>query len=213
MNGAPPYLRTDRLEPGTTLRPRTAFFLRPSDYRVTDGDTISVLAPRGEDGKRQQIFAVRVPNVNAPEKVYKREDDAFLSEAGYAMNSGHPGSRATEAAKKCLAGRALYIEPVTDKDGLNTDRHGRLIGGLTVSGSVGRDFDCTNAFDFERHMVREGHANIMRGKELPNGVPLLIDRLARMILEDRRVNTFRVGNADRSEGAGRAPEEDDPVVF
>lgn len=213
MNGAPPYLKTDRLEPGTTLRPRTSFFLRPSDYRVTDGDTIAVLAPPGEDGRREQIFAIRVPNINAPEKVYKREDDEFLDKHGYTLNSGHPGTRATEAAKKCLAGRALYIEPVTDKDGLNTDRHGRLIGGLTVSGSPGRSFDCTNAFDFERHMVTEGHANLMRGKELPHGVPLLIDRLARMILEDRRVDAFRGGMAARSDLPARSPDIDDPVVF
>lgn len=213
MNGAPPYLRTDRLEPGTTLRPRTSFFLRPSDYRVTDGDTIAVLAPPGKNGRREQIFAIRVPNVNAPEKVYKRQDDEFLEKLGYRLNSGHPGTRATEAAKKCLAGRALYIEPVTDKDGLNTDRYGRLIGGLTVSGSPGRSFDCTNAFDFERHMVTKGHANLMKGKELPNGVPLLIDRLARMILEDRRVDAFRDGIAARRDLPVTRPDIDDTPIF
>ena len=209
MNGAPPYLRTDKLEPGTTLRPRTAFFLRPSDYKVVDGDTISILSPPGENGKREEIFSVRFPNINAPEKVYKREDDAILSQMGYKLNSGHPGTRATEEAKKALAGRALFIEPVTDRDGLNTDRHGRLIGGVTVSGSVGRDFDCANAFDIERHMVRSGNANLMRGKELPSGIPLLIDRLARMFEENRQIKLFRDGK-----GPLHAPDqEDEPVVF
>lgn len=213
MNGAPPYLRTDRLEPGTTLRPRTGFFLRPSDYRVKDGDTISVLAPADGKSRREEIFAIRVPNINAPEKIAKRYDDAFLEAAGYEINSGHPGNRSTEAAKKLLAGRALHIEPVIGKDGFNTDRHGRLVGGITVSGSVGRNFDCTKAFDFERQMVIAGHANIMKGKELPNGIPLLIDRLGRMIQDEKRLEALSKEALSSQGPASPVSDDDDPVIF
>lgn len=185
---APPYLRQADLSAKMLRRPASPFFLTSYDYRVIDGDTFAVLAPKNAEGKRVEAFRIRLNSVNAPEKPTPVPDEAILLKMGYDPYSGHPGTEATKAVKKLMQKRAIFVEPIAPRRGYNTDRYGRLLGTVTVSGAVGKFFDCHNAIPLEPWLIRTGHGHQMNGRPSPAGLSPIISRL-----EQELLNQFEYG--------------------
>lgn len=176
----PPYLPVSKLTPGMAARPSEAFFLRPRDYRVIDGDTFKVLAPpaaRGE--RREEAFRIRLYSVNTPEKPKRRGSDETLRKAGIDPHANSPGRQASLLVKALCSGRALFVEPVQGDGGRIVDRYGRLLANVSISGAPGQNFNTERAYALGPYLVRRGYAHPMRGKELPPDVPYAIWQLNR----------------------------------
>lgn len=174
----PPYLPVSRLAPGMIQRPAEPFFLRPRDYRVVDGDTFMVLAPPAEPGaRREEAFRIRLYSVDTPEKPLRRGSEESLRCAGIDPHADSPGRQASLLVKALCKGRALYIEPETNRNGQFTDRYGRLLANVCLSGSPGQDFDTEGAYTLGPALMRRGYASPMKGKEVPPDVPYAIWQL------------------------------------
>lgn len=180
---APPYLREQDLHPDMNRRPSTGFFLKAGDFRVVDGDTFAVLAPGVERGRRPIAFKIRLNSVNTPEMPTTVPQQKILIELGLDPHSGHPGSESTKAVRKICEGRAIYVEPAKGGDGKFTDRYGRLLASICVSGSPGKLFDANGAIPLENWLLSSGHGHQMEGRRAPSGVPLVISRLLKEIRE------------------------------
>lgn len=174
----PPYLPVSKLSPGMVMRPAEPFFLRPDDYQVVDGDTLRVLAPADRPGvRRDEAFRIRLYSVNTPEKPLKRSSDVALRAAGIDPHADSLGRQAELLVRQVCSGRALFIEPEPGPDGKMTDRFGRLLAHICLSGTAGRNFDTAGAFALGPFLLRRGYAHPMRGKEIPPDVPYTIWQL------------------------------------
>ena len=170
----PPYLPVSKLSEGMTARPSEPFFIQPRDYHVVDGDTIRILAPSVDGGRRKEAFRVRLYSVNTPEKPKHRGGEVALARAGINMHEDHHGAQSTKLVKSICEGRALFLEPVVGEEGKITDKYGRLLANIAISGSVGENFDTEGAYALAPFLVRRGYAHPMRDLELPPDVPNLI---------------------------------------
>lgn len=174
----PPYLPVSKLAPGMVQRPAEPFFLRPQDYRVVDGDTFMVLAPPEQPGaRREEAFRIRLFSVDTPEKPLQRGSDESLRKAGIDPHAESPGRQASILVKGLCKDRALYIEPEPNRNGHITDRYGRLLANVCLSGSPGKDFDTEKAFTLGPYLIRHGYAAPMKCKEVPPDVPYAIWQL------------------------------------
>lgn len=161
-------------------RPAEPFFLRPSDYTVVDGDTFRVLAPPDRPGGyRLEAFRIRLYSVNTPEKPLQRGSDESLRRAGVDPHADNLGRQASMFVKGLCENRALFIEPEEGSEGGITDRYGRLLANVCLSGARGPRFDTEGAFSLGPYLIRRGFAATMRGKEVPPDVPYLIWQLNR----------------------------------
>jgi endonuclease YncB( thermonuclease family) len=173
----PPYLPVSKLYEGMVARPSEPFFIQPKDYRVVDGDTIRVLAPSVDGGRRKEAFRIRLYSVNTPEKPKRRGSEAALERIGINMHEDSPGLQAKALVQSVCQGRALFIEPVKGDEDRITDKYGRLLAHIAISGSVGANFDTEGAYALAPFLVRRGFAHPLRNLDLPPDVPNLIWRL------------------------------------
>ena len=170
---AVPYLRSDILSENMKARPQQAFFVRPEDYRVIDGDTIAILAPAQMDADRSVIdeithgsqepqrpvaFRVRLRTVNAPEMPITSAGDDLLRAAGVDPHAGHVAVAAKAALAHMVRGRTLHFDP----DGVDSYR--RSLCNVTASGKKDDLFHLDGAFSVERRLVDLGLVNVMEGK-------------------------------------------------
>ncbi|MCW3784656.1 thermonuclease family protein [Defluviimonas salinarum] len=181
----PPYLRASELHPAMQRRPQVPFFLRPSDYRIVDGDTIMVLARSSAGAKREEAFRIRLYAVNSPEKPKSHATDSILRSIGIDPREGNPGHAATLYMRALCRGRALFVEPRRNPDGKSVDRYGRLLADVAVSGAPGHDFLADQALAVEPLLYRNGLGVLMQGRMLPPDVPDLVARLRDHLLAHR----------------------------
>ena len=171
----PPYLDPELLRPQMRERPVTPFFVRPRDYRVIDGDTIMLLAPKAGNGRREEAFRIRMFSINAPEKPKKNGLDLMMAGMGLDRHAASPGRAATRFLTDYLKGRVILVEPRAD-EGRRLDRYGRLLARVSASGRASAYFAPEAAVSVEHHLLRNGHAVLLEGKPPPEAVtPLLSD--------------------------------------
>ncbi|MBW3243553.1 thermonuclease family protein [Epibacterium sp. DP7N7-1] len=127
--------------------------------------------------RREEAFRIRLFSVNTPEKPLRRGSEESLRRAGVDPHADSPGRQASLLVKALCKDRALYIEPEANKNGNFTDRYGRLLANVCLSGSRGQDFDTESAYTLGPALVRRGYASPMRGKEIPPDVPYAIWQL------------------------------------
>jgi len=186
MKTSLPYLRENQIFARMPHRPRQTFIL-PSDlYVMTDGDTISVMAKkRDKDGKRE-AFRIRFSAVNAPEKPKRADSDAIFKQIGIDPNAGSPGQDAHNLMNSVTRGRAIMIIPQIDEaGGPKLDRYGRLIAEVIVSGAPGKKFDVDGAKSLEWILIDNGLGSVMPGRDLPERVPLILNRLQEEVEQER----------------------------
>lgn len=151
MTITPAYLRPASLSPDMVRRPRQAYFVRPADYRVVDGDTLRILAPAGPaDINRPEAFRIRFRSIAAPEKPKPQMTDILLEQLGIDAWSGHPGVAAKTYLRNILKGHCILVEP------MGRDRYGRTLADISVSGSPGAQFDLVGARSVEWMMKDAG---------------------------------------------------------
>lgn len=172
----PPYLDPGLLSPLMRERPVTPFFVRARDYRVIDGDTIMLLAPKSGAGRREEAFRIRMFSINAPEKPKKNGFDLMMAGMGLDRHAGSPGRAATRFLSDYLKGRVLLIEPREDA-GRRLDRYGRLLARISASGRASSYFAPEEAISVEHHLLRHGHAVLLDGKPPPDPVTPLLSTL------------------------------------
>lgn len=172
-----PYLRKEQLGPRMGARPVRPFILTPDLYYMTDGDTVSVMSGEaGADGSRE-AFRIRFSSVNAPEKPKRQASDAIFRDIGLDPHKDNPGVMAHEFMKQVTRKRALLIIPQI-KDGQPArDRYGRSIAEVILSGKPGPRFDANGATSLEWLLIDQGHGQLMSGRDMPERVPILLDRI------------------------------------
>ncbi len=176
---SPPYIRDGDLSEMMLGRPTQPFLVRPKDYFVVDGDTVSLRTKSASTGRSVEAFSVRLDGVNAPEMPKSRATDALMRGIGIEPHPGSPGQLATDRLRALARGHALLIEPVEQENGDVVDRYGRLLARISISGSPGRDFDLSGALSVSAVLHEEGHAVLMRDRDLPPRTPEIVEALLR----------------------------------
>jgi len=184
----PPHLSEDHLTEGMTERPYRPFILSPRAYRVIDGDTISVRAPR-IDGKpgRGEAFRIRFAAVNAPEKLAPQPAARSLLAVGLRHPSMDLGADARDHLRHVCKDRAILVCFPGHDDDFGLDRYRRLLADVVISGAPGEDFELRGAFSAQAEMLDRRLASFMHLEDIdpPERVPQIVRSLRAMFTEKR----------------------------
>lgn len=193
----PVYLRPNELFADMPQRPKRPFFLPPSLYRITDGDTIAVMAPDPERrrGQRKKAFAIRLATVDAYEAPKDYGHNDACRAIGLTPDRDHYGGMARLFMKRLCAGRVLYVEPIKSIDGSVTDKYDRLLANVAISGQPTRGpkskFHTKGAQSVEPLLVESGLAHVMAGKDLPPSFPLSLYYSKRQLDHEYEARKFK----------------------
>lgn len=161
-----PYMKAHKVRPGIVnpeipLIRGIPMIIKPTDFAVVDGDTITSLTAPDENGTRQMGFSVRARSFDSPEKIKNTRSERAFAMMGAPSTPGR-GDFARDFLKKRVAGRAVLIVPVIDSDTgeAKTEDHGRVLGDIYISGTPGDKFDIANAICLEDLMAKYNYATV-----------------------------------------------------
>lgn len=174
----PVTLRPELLAPAMLERPDIPFLVDPKTYSVVDGDTIRLRTLPDADGVRHEAFRVRLSGVNAPELLKKSMFDVVLNVAGPDEKRYGPGEKARDKLREICAGRMILINPIIEDDNPKTDKYGRLLGQVCVSGSKGNAFNLTGAHSVEAAMLIYGLVKPMGDALMTPLRPTILEAIA-----------------------------------
>lgn len=171
-----PYLDPEILRPKTPPRPgeipkqrapKGPCIIHSKDYQVIDGDTIWVMGPPDDTGKRPMAFSIRFRTLDAAPKVRNTKIEKFFRTMG-APSAYTSGDAATRFLKEAAAGRPiLYVpSPIDNNLNIRRDKHNRVLADVYISGTKGQDFEIANAKSVSHMMVERGYG-AMNMKEKP----------------------------------------------
>lgn len=173
--------------------PRQPFFIGPRDYFVIDGDTIMALGRLTRShqllhgDRRPEAFRIRHRAIAAAEKPQYTMGERQLMKVGIDAHENHPGMIATKTLRRMCRNRVLFIEPSG-----RTDKYGRMLADIAVSGAPGSSFELDGAIGTEYEMLRRHAAEPFSSEErLPPPVPRILERL----LEKGRIDMFMAGQS------------------
>ena len=174
----PVTLRPEDLAPGMLERPDIPFFASPGVYSIVDGDTIRLRTMPDADGVRHEAFRLRLEGINAPELLKKSMFDVVLNVAGPDEKRYGPGEKARDKLREICAGRVILIDPVIEHDNPKSDKYGRLLARVCVSGSKGKAFDLTGAYSIEAALLVHGLVKPMGDHVAPSLKPVILEAIA-----------------------------------
>lgn len=144
------------------------FIMRPRDYYVTDGDTITFLSSElDERDRRRPEFRIRLQSVNAPERSREKRDAVgqFLYALGRDPEKYAPGHKSHQEAIILTKGCCLLVIPSVTRA---KDDKGRLLADIYVSGLPGSGFTFDDAFSLDRVLLKTGFVTARPGQEIPD---------------------------------------------
>lgn len=163
---------------------RYAFFLAPSEYRVTDGDTLSV-STYNEHGATLR-FRIRLSSTNAPEMPRAEMMDDFWLKNGIDPNQDCPGTRAAKILADAMAGKPILVVPAVQQNSNVIDRYNRLLADVYFSGPnpvaeavspETKGFDFNGYQNVSRFMFAAGQCRLMPGKSLPSPTNPVLEQM------------------------------------
>lgn len=173
----PVTLRSEDLHAGMLERPDIPFFVSTRDYSIVDGDTIRIRTAPDAEGIRHEAFRIRLNAINTPELIKKAMFDRVLDIFGPDEKRYGPGEQARDKLREICSGKMILVDPVMEDDKPVTDRYGRLLATICVSGSKGKQFDLVGAYSIEAAMVLHGLAQPIQGKSAPALKPRLLESI------------------------------------
>lgn len=177
----PAYLVSDHLVPQMKQFPDGPFLVRPDDWTIIDGDTFRVRTGLLADGRRHDAFRIRLSTIDTPELRKPALFDRVLAACPDPMRDG-PGERARDHLKALCCRRVILVTPPRDPDGrASTDRYGRLLGQVCVSGRPGSLFSLDGAFSVEHALLEAGMAQVLPGHVAPPRHPEILARIQESI--------------------------------
>ena len=168
-----------------TVLPNQAFLVRPDTYTIIDGDTFRIRTPVLADGKRHEAFRIRLCSIDTPELRKPTLFDQVLRAGGFDPMHDGPGEAARDFLRALCRGRVILVAP-DDGDGVRpqTDRYGRLLAQVCVSGAPGRLFRLDGARSVEHELFQAGLASTYPDRWLPACEPSILSRIREALDRD-----------------------------
>lgn len=174
----PPYLDSEELSPRMTVLPNQAFLVRPDTYTIIDGDTFRIRTPVLADGKRHEAFRIRLCSIDTPELRKNTLFDQVLRAGGFDPFHDGPGEAARDFLRALCRKRVILVTPDFDDHGRpRSDRYGRLLAQVCVSGAPGSLFRLDGARSIEHALFQAGLASTYPDRWLPACEPTILSRI------------------------------------